>query len=250
MFSLPRGTGPVHDVPLTSAAWERPEAIERLVYQGHGALFLGAIPAHDMWPKLRAMRSRAADLLGSIDTSTRPPAERAKLVQALEDIWRAAQLAETVPLGLRDDRHMVTVAGARSGKGRSVVVPNLCLYPGSVLVIDPKGENASLTAERRGPGSAWCEGMSQEVYVLDPFGTANVPDALRAGMNPLALLDMAADTIIDDAALLADALVVATGTDGTHWDESARNYIQGLAPRWPPQTAPLLASQTAPGRTG
>lgn len=229
MFSLPRGTGITVDVPLTSAAWERPEGIERQVYRPDGSILLGAIPAGDLWHPLQALREKAAAFLTAIDRSTLPPQRRADLVAALEAVWLSAQRSEVVPVGYRDDRHVVTIAGARSGKGRSGIVPNLCIYPGSVVAIDPKGENASLTAARRGPGSASCEGLGQQVYVLDPFGVADVPEDLRAGMNPLALLDLNADTVIDDAALLAEALVVSSGKDGAHWDESARNYVKGLA---------------------
>ncbi|AXT41984.1 hypothetical protein D1821_06055 [Phaeobacter inhibens] len=41
-------------------------------------------------------------------------------------------------IGLKDDRHLLTIAGSRAGKGISAIVPNLLLYTGSVLVIDPK----------------------------------------------------------------------------------------------------------------
>lgn len=58
--------------------------------------------------------------------------------------------ADGALLGLDDPGHCITVAGSRAGKGVSVIVPNLCLYPGSAVVIDPKGENATLTAARRG----------------------------------------------------------------------------------------------------
>src|SRR4051812_9589718 len=37
----------------------------------------------------------------------------------------------------REDRHVVTVAGSRAGKGVSLVIPNLLLYEGSVLALDP-----------------------------------------------------------------------------------------------------------------
>lgn len=43
-------------------------------------------------------------------------------------------------IGLEDGRHMITVAGSRSGKGVSMIIPNLLFYQGSMLVIDPKGE--------------------------------------------------------------------------------------------------------------
>lgn len=34
----------------------------------------------------------------------------------------------------------------RGGKGTSIIVNNLCFWPGSAVVIDPKGENATVTA--------------------------------------------------------------------------------------------------------
>lgn len=220
MFSLPRGIGSPLNAPLTSAAWELPEAIERLVYQPGGSILLGAVPARDMWPQLQALRDKGLAFLDALDSAHLPPLHRASLVAALEKIWLSAQLAEVLPLGFSDDRHLVTIAGARSGKGRSMIVPNLCIYPGSTVVIDPKGENASLTAMRRGPGNEWCEGLGQEVFVLDPFGVADVPDALRGSLNPLDLLDLQAETVVDDAAYLAEALVISTGAQAAHWDES------------------------------
>ncbi len=141
------------------------------------------------------------------------------------------QAADGTVLGLSDDRHCLTVAGSRAGKGVSVIIPNLCLYPGSALVIDPKGENATLTAARRGQGSDFCEGMGQAVYVLDPFGT--VPNhGSSAAFNPLSVFDLQQDEhydlAIDDAALIADALVTPGGEREAHWDESARAVIQTL----------------------
>ncbi len=53
-------------------------------------------------------------------------------------------------IGWNDDRHVMTIAGSRAGKGVSLIIPNLLLYEGSALVIDPKGENARITAGRRG----------------------------------------------------------------------------------------------------
>ena len=43
-------------------------------------------------------------------------------------------------LGYLDDRPQITIAGARAGKTSTVLEPNLYLYPGSMLVLDPKGE--------------------------------------------------------------------------------------------------------------
>lgn len=230
MLSLPRGGfRGRYNVPLSSAEWESPQSVERLAYRSGAALFLGAIPYAENWVKLIDFKRKAEAVLQRVEEGGFTPFQRADAVHALESIWHTAQLADCVPLGLDDDRHIVTIAGARSGKGRSAIIPNLCLYPGSVVVLDPKGENATLTAARRGPGDEWAHGMGQEVYVLDPFGVADVPEALRAGLNPLALLDPDSPLVVDDAALLAEGLIVSVDHRDSHWDETARNFVKGLA---------------------
>lgn len=123
-------------------------------------------------------------------------------------------------IGVADDRHVITVAGSRAGKGRAAIIPNMLLYSGSVLAIDPKGELALATAQVR------AQRLKQRVCVLDPFGTTG--DALndyRSGFNPVALMRPA--SMIEDAVLIADALVLAAGKD-PHWDESARTFIEGV----------------------
>jgi len=128
------------------------------------------------------------------------------------------------PVGIRDDRHTLLCAGSRSGKGRSCIVPTLLEYAGSALVLDPKGELANITARRRAA-------MGQRVVIVDPFKIcAERLTAFRAGFNPLALLDPESPSLVVDAGLIADALVVvATGGNADpHWDDSARNFIEGV----------------------
>ncbi|MCH8097898.1 MAG: type IV secretory system conjugative DNA transfer family protein [Proteobacteria bacterium] len=75
-------------------------------------------------------------------------------------------------VGVHDDRHVLTIASTRSGKGRSAIIPNLILWPHSALVIDPKGTNAAVTAPRRGrhrEGSRVTKCLGQDVFVVDPF---------------------------------------------------------------------------------
>lgn len=133
-------------------------------------------------------------------------------------------------IGIADNRHLLTIAGSRAGKGTSAIVPNLLLYTGSVLVLDPKGENATLTAERRGQGRGVAAGgLGQDVYVIDPFRVAEVDDAYRSGFNPLAGLDPSADDFIDECDAIADALVVEDkgGEGGSFWTSSARSVLRG-----------------------
>lgn len=132
-------------------------------------------------------------------------------------------------VGYSDDRHVCLVSGSRSGKGTTTIIPNLCLWPGSVVVVDPKGENATVTAARRGPGGDGVEGMGQAVHVLDPFGVARVDDALRSRFNPMDALDPNDPRTVDAAGHLADAIVVTNPeAKDPYWDQSARSMVKAL----------------------
>lgn len=138
-----------------------------------------------------------------------------------------------MPIGHLDDRHICLVAGTRGGKGASVVVNNLALWPGSIVVIDPKGENAVITARRRANGSAYCEGMGQKTFILDPFNVVRHDNDdfsdLKARFNPLDAIDAFGEEAIDEAGRIADAIVVQSGnTQDPFWEESARTLIKGL----------------------
>ena len=125
-------------------------------------------------------------------------------------------------IGCADDRHMLTVAGSRAGKGRGVIIPNLVFYPGSVLVIDPKGDLAMETADWR------ANVLGQKTVVLDPFGTASsvLGDRYSGGFNPLTLLAPDSPSLIDDAGIIADALIVGSPDEkNPHWNESARLFL-------------------------
>lgn len=124
-------------------------------------------------------------------------------------------------IGIADNRHMLTVAGSRTGKSVSLVA-NLLFYDGSVFALDPKGELADLTANARAK-------LGQKICILDPFEICGDHVApFRCRYNPLALLRPDSPTIIEDAGLIADALIVMSNGKDPHWDESARNLIEGL----------------------
>jgi type IV secretion system protein VirD4 len=123
-------------------------------------------------------------------------------------------------VGIEDNRHIMTVAGSRTGKSVTLI-GNLLFYRGSVLATDPKGELANITAARRAA-------LGQKVHILDPFEiVAERLAGFRAHYNPMSVLHPDSKTIIEDAGLIADALVIAAGKD-PHWDESAKNFIEGI----------------------
>ena len=129
-------------------------------------------------------------------------------------------------VGWNDDRHVMTIAGSRAGKGVSLILPNLIFYEGSALVVDPKGDLARHTAGRRGGGTSRVkEGLGQRVYVLDPFG---VSGCQVAAFNPLAELDLTSPDLVDDATMFAEALIIHPERGERHWTESAQALLRAL----------------------
>lgn len=134
---------------------------------------------------------------------------------------------QSYPLHYTGDRHLLTVAPTRSGKGVAAIVPNLLTYEGSAIVIDPKGENARITAARRGQGDAakGIPGMDQTVHVVDPWGMTGLP---VARFNPMDWLRPEDEDINENAMMLADSIVTRRGSNDPFWDEEAKALLMGL----------------------
>ena len=115
------------------------------------------------------------------------------------------------------ERHILLFGPNGTGKGTRLLVPNLLsLQNRSIVVIDPKGELAAITAAyRRTLG---------DVVILNPFGVLGLPSA---GFNPLAALDPDSNTFIDDATGIGEALIKIEEKDA-HWSESAQGLVVGL----------------------
>jgi type IV secretion system protein VirD4 len=124
-------------------------------------------------------------------------------------------------ISYKGDRHLLTVAPTRSGKGTTQIIPNLLTYEGSVLVIDPKGENALITARQR-------QVMGQKVHIVDPWGIAKIKGIPTATFNPLDWLKAGDRDITENAMILADALVVDENHQDSFWTEEAKALLQGI----------------------
>ncbi|MCA1246114.1 type IV secretory system conjugative DNA transfer family protein, partial [Massilia sp. MS-15] len=130
--------------------------------------------------------------------------------------------------GKPDDRHMLTIAGSRAGKATGALIPNLLMYPGSALVIDPKGELAQITSRRRG-----CQGkdvLGQDVFILDPeeitVGLA------RHRWNPLAEMSASDPCLWGHASKMALRLIpmspLAAADNSAYFETHARNVLTCL----------------------
>lgn len=149
-------------------------------------------------------------------TSDQPPLERA----------RAQSLQRAILYS--DDRHLLTFAPTGSGKGVSVIIPNLLHYSGPSIVIDPKGENFAVTAKYRKVK------LRQEILLLDPFRAVDEKlltqlRVQRGRLNPLDIAmvgDLQADV---EAQMLAEIFAGPTMSDDQKfWDNSAKRLVSGI----------------------
>lgn len=139
-------------------------------------------------------------------------------------------------VGHDDDRHVFLVAQTGAGKGTSIIINNLIEWPGSAFVIDPKGENAMVTAMRRGhladardAGSAVTECLGQDVYILDPFRQVAGPArSYVCNYNPLAELDIGDPGIATAIGMVAEAIVLPEEGTGRHFSDLAQTLLAGV----------------------
>jgi len=84
------------------------------------------------------------------------------------------------PIGIKTEKHFVTIASTGGYKSTGALIPNLCIHEGSMLVVDPR---ASWRLSRRVAGARWhgVRGIGQPVFVLDPFHI--VPGFVSASYN-------------------------------------------------------------------
>ena len=109
----------------------------------------------------------------------------------------------TNPLVRINPVHTAIFAPTGAGKGVSFVIPHLLTCRESTVIVDPKGENALMTALVR-------EKSGQKLVLLDPFQMViEKPDSL----NPLDFIRADSPLALDDCRDLANALVIRTGQE-------------------------------------
>lgn len=124
-------------------------------------------------------------------------------------------------VGISTERHAITIAGARSGKGAALLIPNARRWPGSLFCADPKGENADATAAHRAA-------MGQVVGALDPYALTSVPADLRRSINPLALVDPSSPRARLDLESIADGFIRRFDPKHGQWDNAGTRIGAGL----------------------
>lgn len=127
--------------------------------------------------------------------------------------------------------HILTIAATRTGKGVGVVIPNLLLHPGSAVVLDPKGENFAVTANKRVK-------LGNQVFYYDPWeiipdmekkkhGSISV-NAKKACINPLDIIGQRDRDMLDKALMLASSLIVRTSDKDSFFYNEAETFLARL----------------------
>lgn len=120
------------------------------------------------------------------------------------------------------DSHLMTFAPTGSGKGRGMIIPTLLSYPGSVVVIDPKGENYTVTARQR-------RKMGHQVVILDPFGKATRGATPTDRFNPFDIFKLPGTIVDADASMLAWQLAAGHSfSRDPFWDIVGSSFLFGL----------------------
>lgn len=144
---------------------------------------------------------------------------------------------EGVPVFSAPKGHTLILAPTRTGKGTRIIIPTLLRCASSMVVIDPKGENAAVTARAR---QAW----GHHVVILNPWGA--LEDDLKergfaaAAFNPLDVIVHDDPGAVSIAHAMAEAICARTGDPKNQfWEGSAASIL----------TAVLLWLADQPGET-
>ena len=121
-------------------------------------------------------------------------------------------------LMLAGQQGVVLAAPPRAGKGVGVVIPNLLNWPDSVICVDIKRENWTLTAGFRARSGQAC-------FLFDPFAE----DGCTARWNPFFYVSSDALMRVNDLQRIAEMLYPDPPNGDPFWTASARSLFLGIA---------------------
>ncbi len=131
------------------------------------------------------------------------------------------------PIVTEAENHTLIVAPTRTGKGTRVIVPTLLLYNSSLITLDPKGENAVITARYRR------DQLGHRVHIVNPWGVhADIFEKRGfkpATLNPLDLLDRDDRTVVANAKALAQAICIRPASEkDSYWQSASAALLSAL----------------------
>jgi type IV secretion system protein VirD4 len=185
----------------------------------------------DIRPRLWAASLAGLALVGLVPLALILPRRR-----ALHGDARFATRREVAQAGLLGERGIILgawgrrclmlagqqgvclAAPPRAGKGTGVVIPNLLNWPDSVICVDIKKENWTLTAGFR-------ERAGQTCYLFDPFSD----ERHTARWNPFHYVAVNPERRVNDLQRIAEMLYPDPPNVDPFWTASARSLFLGIA---------------------
>lgn len=132
------------------------------------------------------------------------------------------------PIFTTPETHTLIVAPTGTGKGTSVIIPTLLRYGGSILTIDPKGENAAITARARR------QQLGHTIHIINPWQEL-VQEYQKRGLsssatyNPLDVLDRNDPNVVANAQALAETICPPPkGDRDSFWHGSAAEMLTAI----------------------
>lgn len=187
--------------------------------QPYEGLLAAADEARAARAKANQLRKNPPPIHGSAAWAKAPELQNANLLFETEPDTGAGILlgeAHNQNLYWQGESHLLTVAPTRTGKGTMQIIPNLLRYKGSAVVLDPKGELATATAD-------WRRENVGPVYILNPFELAPFGTE-TAAINPLDQIKNA-----QDALKLAEMIYPRTNDDKQKFfDNEAIGFLSGV----------------------
>ncbi|HYV37937.1 MAG TPA: type IV secretory system conjugative DNA transfer family protein [Gemmataceae bacterium] len=113
--------------------------------------------------------------------------------------------------------HVLLVGATGSGKGVSIIIPNLLSYfRGSLVCFDTKCDLFAACRKRRAS-------KGNRLIRLAPFGNS------KDSFNPLDTIHKDSPKLVDEARAMSEALVVRLGTEhDPHWNDKAAQVIAAI----------------------
>ncbi|MCA1606467.1 MAG: type IV secretory system conjugative DNA transfer family protein [Acidobacteria bacterium] len=136
--------------------------------------------------------------------------------------------ARTAPVFTVPENHSLIVARTRTGKGTRVIIPTLLRLFCSILTIDPKGENAAITARARK------QTLKHTVHIVNPWRELDghfqsLGLTPFATYNPLDVLDREDPNAVGIAQSLANTISPSNpGDKDRFWSGQAANVIAAV----------------------
>lgn len=111
------------------------------------------------------------------------------------------------------DAPSTIIAGSGAGKNAGIIMVNACTYPGNMMIVDLKGENAAVSLSN-------LVRFGKYGYCINPAGLLSLP---HHSTDPLDLLDGNSRTLVADAKMVSEMICPLSGSGNAQfWELKSR----------------------------